>query len=345
MRVLFSTYPWAFETPGGGEVQLEKYAEHLPAHGIEVQRHDLWLANFADVAAVHFFSCVGGSVHFCNYVRQRGLPLVISSSLWITPETTDHYPVDEIRAQLSLADVIVTNSDTESDMLSHVLTLPRDRFMAVMNGFEPRFLQPQDPDLFRAAFGIEGPFILNVGNIEPRKNQLGLVRALAGYALPLVLLGHKRDSLYASQVLAEGGSRVRYIGALDHADPLLASAFGACSVFVLPSTLETPGLAALEAAAAGAPVAITSEGSTREYFSSHALYVDHRDPLDIRRGIEKALAQGRKPDLKAHVASRFRWPTVTERLLEVYAAALQRQAARWLARPARLIAPAGGSGY
>ena len=328
MRVLFSTYPWAFETPGGGEIQLQKYAEHLPAHGVEVALHDPWRANLADVSAVHFFSCIGGSVHFCNYVRQRGLPLVISSSLWITPETADLYPVDEIRAQLSLADVIVTNSNTESDLLSRVLGLPRDGFMAVMNGFEPRLLQPRDPDLFRTAFGIEGPFILNVGNIEPRKNQLGLVRALAGHPLPLLLLGQQRDKAYASQVLAEGGSRVLHLGALDHADPLLASAFGACSAFVLPSTLETPGLAALEAAAGGAPVVVTSEGSTRDYFGSHARYVDYRDPLDIRRGIDDAVAQGRKPGLKAHVASRFGWPTVTEGLVEVYAAALRRQAAR-----------------
>lgn len=328
MRVLFSTYPWAFETPGGGEIQLRKYAEHLPAHGIDVQLHDPWRANLAEVSAVHFFSCIAGSVHFCNYVHQRGLPLVISSSLWITPETADLYPVDEIRSQLSLADVVVTNSDTEADLLSRVLGLPHDRFMTVMNGFEPRFLQPQDPDLFRTAFGIEGPFILNVGNIEPRKNQLGLVRALAGHPLPLVLLGHQRDKAYASQLLAEGGSRVRHLGALDHADPLLASAFGACSAFVLPSTLETPGLAALEAAAAGAPVVVTSEGSTRDYFGRHAHYVDHRDPLAIRRGIDAAVAQGRTPDLKAHVASRFGWPTVTERLVEVYSVARRRLAAR-----------------
>ena len=41
---------------------------------------------------------------------------------------------------------------------------------------------------------------------------------------------------------------------MEHRDPLLALAYSACSVFALPSTLETPGLAALEAAAAGAPL-------------------------------------------------------------------------------------------
>ena len=325
MRVLFSTYPWAFETPGGGEIQLQKYAEHLPAHGVDVHLHDPWRANLADISVVHFFSCIGGSVHFCDYVRQRRVPLVISSSLWITPQTIHLYPVDEIRTQLSLADVIVTNSNTESDLLANVLGLPRQRFMTVMNGFEARFAQAADPRLFRAAFGIDGPFVLNGGNIEPRKGQLGLVRALAGHALPLVLVGHQRDEAYGAQVLAEGGRLLRYLGPLDNADPLLASAFEACSVFVLPSTLETPGLAALEAAAVGAPVVVTSEGSTRDYFGSHVQYVDHRDPNDIRRGIDHALAEGRNPALKSHVTSRFEWSVVTEGLLEVYKAAMERK--------------------
>jgi glycosyltransferase involved in cell wall biosynthesis len=328
VRVLFSTYPWAFETPGGGEIQLRKYAQYLPAHGVEVALHDPWRANLADVSIVHFFSCIGGSVHFCNYVRQRGLPLVVSSSLWITAEMAHLYPIDEIRAQLTLADVIVTNSDSESDQLARLLELPRQRFMTVMNGFDLRFAEPQDPQMFRTAFGIEGRFILNVGNIEPRKNQLGLVRALRGHPLPLVLLGQKRDESYAAEVLAEGGSKVRHIGALDHADPRLASALAACSAFVLPSTLETPGLAALEAAAAGAALVVTSQGSTRDYFGDGAQYVDHRDPRDIRRGIDHALSGPPGPALKAHVASRFGWPAVTERLLEVYGAAKARQVAR-----------------
>ena len=328
MRVLFGTYPWAFETPGGGEIQLRKYAEYLPAHGVDVRLHDPWQADIDGAEIFHFFSCIGGSVHFCNYIRERGLPLVISSSLWITPETSAKYPVDEIRTQLSLADVIVTNSETESDLQARVLGIGRDRFVAVMNGFDPRFADPPEAGLFRTAFGIEGPFVLNVGNIEPRKNQLGLVRALAGHPLPLVLIGHRRDEAYSAAVLAEGGRRVRHLGALDHADPRLASALAACSVFALPSTLETPGLAALEASVAGAPLVVTSEGSTRDYFGVHAHYVDHRDPADIRRGIDAALAAPRNPVLKAHVADRFSWPVVTRQLVKVYDLARKRRAAR-----------------
>jgi glycosyltransferase involved in cell wall biosynthesis len=323
LRVLFGTYPWAFETPGGGEVQLEKYAKYLPSHNVDVRRHNPWQANLAGASVFHFFSCMGGSSHFCAYVKSRGLPLVISSSLWIREETRHLYPVEEIRAQLSLADVIVTNSQTESDQLARMLALPRDRFAAVFNGVEPDFALAE-PQLFRDKFGIRGPFVLNVANIEPRKNQLGLVRALKGLAVPLVLIGATRDQAYADEVFAEAGPQVRYLGPIDHDDPALASAFTACTVFALPSTLETPGLAALEAAACGASVVVTSEGSTREYFGDLAHYVDHRDPRDIRGALEAALAAGPDPELKRRVTSQFAWFSVTSALAEIYRMAVER---------------------
>lgn len=323
LRVLFGTYPWAFETPGGGEIQLEKYVKYLPSYEVDVRRHDPWQANMAGASVFHFFSCIGGSVHFCAQVKSRGLPLVISSSLWISDESSQLYPVDEIRAQLSLADVIVTNSEAESDQLSRILKLPRDRFSTVLNGFEPDFVLA-DAQLFRDKFDIRSPFVLNVANIEPRKNQLGLVRALKDLAVPLVLIGAARDRTYADEVLAEAGPQVRYIGAMDHGDPALASALKACAVFALPSTLETPGLAALEAAACGAPVVVTSEGSAREYFGDHAYYVDHRDPRNIRMTIERALAGKPDPELKRRVTSQFAWVSVTAALVEVYRTAVER---------------------
>jgi glycosyltransferase involved in cell wall biosynthesis len=325
VRVLFETYPWAFVTPGGGERQLINYAKNMPAHGIEVVLHDHWRPVLPTVDVVHFFSCIGGSVHFCNFVREHGLPLVITSSLWIDEDSKHLYPVGEIRSQFALADVVVTNSNAESEALARILKLPPNLFMAVMNGVDARFADRHDPGLFRRTFGIEGPFILNVANIEKRKNQLNLVRALAGHDYPLVMIGQVREPVYAKQVFAEGGDRLRYLGFLDHESPVLPSAYAACSAFVLPSTLETPGLAALEAAAVGAKIVVTRVGAPHEYFGAMCHYVDPADPADIARGMGAALEQGPATGLRAHVIKNFLWPHVTAALPEVYRTALQRR--------------------
>src|SRR6185437_3790557 len=115
-----------------------------------------------------------------------------------------------------------------------------------------------------------------------------------------------------------GAMGLHYLGPLKHNDPVRSSAYAASSAFALPSTFETPGLSALEAAAAGIPIVVTGEGSARGYFDTLAHYVDHSDPDDIRRGIDAALSKGPDPLLKAHVCKNFTWPIVTMPLGEVY---------------------------
>lgn len=317
MKVLFATYPMAFHTPGGGEIQLLAYRNHLPAHNVEVDLFDPWNPRFLEHDVVHFFSCVGGSVHFCNFIKQLGLPLVVSSSLWITDATRHLYPVDEIRHQFSLADRVVANSDIECDTLAQVFGLPREKFVTIYNGVEEAFYEPVPAQLFRDHFNIRGPFVLNVGNIEPRKNQLALMQAMKSMPdLKVVLIGHQRDPEYARACLEAGGSQVTYVGALPHESPLLRSAYAACDAFCLPSTLETPGLAALEAHAAGARIAVTQVGSTREYFADQVAYLDPDDVASIAQSIRSALTFERGASLGERD---LRWQSVLSPLKDLYA--------------------------
>ncbi|GAA6140489.1 glycosyltransferase [Hydrogenophaga sp. 5NK40-0174] len=322
MKVLFATYPMAFHTPGGGEVQLLAYRKALAEHGVEVTLMDPWNPRFLDHDVVHFFSCVGGSVHFCNFVKQLGLPLVISSSLWITESTKGLYPIDEIRHQLSLSDRVITNSGIESDTLAGVLDLPRDRFDHVYNGVDAVFSQRPDASLFRQHFDIQGNFVLNVGNIEPRKNQLRLAEAMRSFPdRKLVLIGHVRSPEYFEQVKAAAlPGQLQYLGPLPHDADLLRSAYQACELFCLPSTLETPGLAALEAAVQGSPLVITSEGSTREYFGDNAVYVSPEDAADIAKGMAQSMGATamNRETLADELMKRFAWTSVVKKLINIY---------------------------
>lgn len=319
MKVLFNTYPMAFHTPGGGEIQLQQYHKHLVERGVQVSLLDLWNPRFKDHEVVHYFSCMSGSLHFCSFVKSIGLPLVVSPNLWITEESKSKYPFDEIRLIFVLADRVVCNSNAECDLLAKVFNIPREKFFTVYNGIDQYFLQPVDGQLFREQFGITGKFVLNVANVEPRKNQLELARALKAHPdLQLVLIGHVRDQEYAQSCFKEGGDQLRYIGPLNHDSDLLRSAYAACSVFALPSVLETPGLAALEAFACGAPVVVTSEGCTKEYFGAGAAYVDHADTAGIAAAIARC-ADAPRSFLSTIVASaNFTWARVVERLASLY---------------------------
>ena len=154
--------------------------------------------------------------------------------------------------------------------------------------------------------------------MENRKNQLALIRAIKDLSIPLVLAGQVRDDAYFQQCMTEGNGMVRHVGALPYSGSLLKSAYSGCQVFALPSLLETPGIAALEAASQGAPVVITSEGCTREYFDDLATYVVPHDVADIRAGILSALAKKREDSLRRLVLSRYTWDNSGQSLLEAY---------------------------
>lgn len=319
MKILFNTYPYAFHTPGGGEIQLLQYKKSLSDLGIKIELLDQWNPSFNDMDIVHSFSCQPDLLHFCAFVKKIGLPLVVSPNLWIREKTKHLYGFDDIRMQFCLADRIVCNSDMECDLLAQTFNIPRECFFTVYNGVDDMFFNPVDPSIFREHFGIQGPFLLNVANIEPRKNQLKIAEVIKKFPdMKFLLIGHKRDPEYAQQCYAKGGDQFCYLGSLPHDSPLLRSAYAACEAFILPSKLETPGLAALEAMAAGAKVIVTSEGSTREYFGDGAIYINPDDSNDIAKGISLALLEKKQQLTSFVMRANFSWDYVIQSLSNLY---------------------------
>jgi glycosyltransferase involved in cell wall biosynthesis len=311
MDVMFATYPMAFHTPGGGEVQLLNYAKNLSNYGVKVNYLDIWNPNFASVNLVHYFSCVGGSIHFCYFVKSLNIPLVISSSLWITERNKSDYNLPEIRGQLSLADIIVTNSKMESEELAQTLELPIEKFRHVYNAVDRSFATV-NKETASIQSEVAGK-ILNVANIEPRKNQKRLIEAIQMLSIDLILIGHIRDKAYFNDCGILHNPRVKFLGNFSPNSEELKAAYSACSVFVLPSMLETPGIAALEAAACGAKLVLTSEGSGREYFDEYAVYVDPNSVYSIAEGISLAQARGEKQKYDP-----VYWEDVTRELAIIY---------------------------
>ncbi|QJT09807.1 glycosyltransferase family 4 protein [Oceanidesulfovibrio marinus] len=317
MKVLFNTYPVAFDCPGGGEVQLMECKAALERRGIEVLLYDPWQPQFDQADVVHFFSVQGGSIPFCRHVKNRGLPLAISPILWLGENKYD-YALKEIGALLELCDVVLPNSRAEGKLLANWYKLPESKFAPVVNGVDDRFFAKGDPLIFCERFGIETPFLLNIANIEPRKNQKRLIQASRDLEMLVILAGRIRDEAYWKECQEYMHPGVRYIGPLEYASDLHRSAYAACKGFILATRLETPGLAALEAAAQGVPLCITSEGCAEEYFGEHPHYVDPQSVESIRAGLKAVCGMERSPELARLVKRRYTWDEAGRQLHEVY---------------------------
>jgi alpha-1,3-rhamnosyl/mannosyltransferase len=176
----------------------------------------------------------------------------------------------------------------------------------------------------RERVGIERPYVLALGTIEPRKNLARLIEAWAG--LPESLSGHFELCLAGAmgwkteaieRALDASPSGVRQLGYVADAD--LPALYRAAELFVYPSLHEGFGLPVLEALACGTAVITSRSSSLPEVGGEAALYVDPLDPGDIRRALAELLGdEARRRELAARgpaQAGRFSWRRTAEETL------------------------------
>ena len=175
--------------------------------------------------------------------------------------------------------------------------------------------------LFRETFGLKD-FVLCVGRLEQRKNQLSLLKALEDSDLELVFAG---GGFSYGKAYAETCRNFRRTGKTVFLDrissELLTSCYEAAAVHVLPSWYELPGLASIEAASLGTPCVVTDYGTIRDYLGDFALYCIPGDTKSIRLAVERALKLEKnnspRPDL-----SKFTWTNSAKKMIEIYQRAL-----------------------
>lgn len=340
MKVLFTTYPTAFQFQGGGEVIIKKSKEVLEKQGIEVRLFNHWEDHIGDYDVLHNFGLAAESEVYVNFAKREGVPVAIHTIYWpstgyalhgdfpllarlrvMASELINRYGLVGMSAKrrmLSKADILFPNSITETDMLNRNFSIAKNKMHVVHDGVDKRFFSAKKR-LFADRYGIED-FVLYVGRIEPRKNVLGLVRALKGTGMPLVVVGEAsaQHAAYWELCRKEADSNVWFIGRLEHESDMLASAYAAARVFALPSWFETPGIAAMEAAAAGANIVITKRGCTQEYFRGFANYVEPTDAAMIKGAVIDSFEAKKTKKLSRHIAKNYAWERVAEEIIAGY---------------------------
>ncbi len=207
-------------------------------------------------------------------------------------------------------------------------TLRRDyagikKIVEIKLGYEVGGKPAPDPKAFEREFGVKD-FILCVGRLESRKNQLMLLKALEDVDLPVVLacggFTYQPDYDRAIRNFKRRGKTV-ILGRLS--DQMLANAYAAAKVHVLPSWYELPGLVSLEAAYYGCNVVVTNNGTAWDYLGDKAFYCNPWDEVSIRETTLAAYNSPLKQGLKEVVMSNT-WDSVADKTLATYNESLGR---------------------
>lgn len=331
----------AYDARGGGEVQMSSTLAALRADGLDARAWRPW--DDDEVRAgdiVHFFGSRPEFLPLVEAMHRRGAKTMLSTIAWFDWRNglresrslakglfaTARYAaraalprVPSWRRRLYHAvDLLLPNSQAEAEQLLRLFRVSPQRIRVVPNGVEERFAAA-DANLIRRRIGAE-PFVLCVGRVEPRKNQLNLMRALINSGLKLVVIGDAASGheSYMQACRAAAGESVTFLGHFDRLDPLLASAYAACQCLALTSWYETPSLAALEAAMTGTPLVLPRGGCAQEYFGPWATYVAPNDLAEIRRAVIHAAGQSRSRDLAKLVRDHFTWQAVADATKAAY---------------------------
>ncbi|MCY3959067.1 MAG: glycosyltransferase family 1 protein [Chloroflexi bacterium] len=232
------------------------------------------------------------------------------------------------------AKVVLADSRATRDDVVELLGVHPDRVHVVYPGREAVFHPRPDArvDAFRRDHGVDKPFVLFVGTLEPRKNVDVLVRAFGlaarnGLAGNLVIAGGRgwaTDAIDAAIADSPVRRRIRRIGYVKQED--LPYWYCAADLVVYPSSYEGFGIPVLEAMASGTPVITSNRSSLPEVGGDAALAVDPRDAAQLAATMSAVL---QSPERRARMsklglvqAQRFDWTVAAEQCLSLYRRAL-----------------------
>jgi len=313
---------------------FEKTLGPLPSNVQTAQGSELELARLDLFHAPGFVLPPPGAPHH----------VVTVHDLTVLSHPEYHTLENRVRTMVAVAGALTRGATIISDSRAtraeavRLLSMSGESLEVLPPMLDPRFNPAGNDELDEAALhklGVDAPFCLAVGSLEPRKNlgrlldawellpagvrdeHLLVVVASAGW-----LQRELRSRL--SDIERDGSVRLlTRIGGLD-----LAALYRRARVVVFPSLAEGFGLPVAEAMACGAPVVTSNVSSMPEVAGGAAVLVDPEDADAIADGVARVLERTElRRDLRERgpeQALQFSAEAVVPRLLEIYQRTVER---------------------
>ncbi len=251
---------------------------------------------------------------------------------WTTEENRIGCFTGVFRASVCADRILAVSHFTRNHFLEHFPHYPSDRIDVVYEGSRFSFREGLECP---AKFSDIEPeaYWFHLGTLEPRKNQLYLLEALAllresGHSpFPLILAGGEgwlMDDFRRRIEDLELADQVRMLGYLEGAD--LQWLLQNCFAFVFPSHFEGFGLPLLEAMSCGSAVIASRNTAMPEVVGEAGILVDSSRPESLAGAMQSLL---RNADLRSSLRARalerartFSWDKTAARVLKSYEIAL-----------------------
>lgn len=191
--------------------------------------------------------------------------------------------------------IIAISKQTKSDLINYFDIEPSKIeviYQSCDNRFYDRVTEAQKFTV-QLKFSLPDKFILCVGTIENRKNQLAILQAVTEkkIAATIVILGKPTAYIHQlNQFISENGiqKQVMFLHNTNFAE--LQTIYQMAELLIYPSFFEGFGLPVIEAQASGCPVITSNISSLPEAGGDGALYINPADISEIGHSIYNILS-------------------------------------------------------
>ena len=227
------------------------------------------------------------------------------------------------KESIEMSDYILVQTNLEAKDLKKDFGVPDFKWVKVVNGIDGSKFKGQSSKV--KIKSKRSKVILCVGRVEPRKNQLNLIKAfkrLEDKEVKLIFVGalNKYHPTYINKFLTEvkmSKGTIIYRGFVEQSK--LCELYSSATVFACPSWFETTGLVYLEAAVCDVSSIVASGERAKEYLGNSAIYCDPGSVESIKDSLEVALqketVKGGFADL---IKKTYTWDECAKQTLTVY---------------------------
>lgn len=292
--------PFDFNFPNGHQTPPNLHKRFTPVHPL---LHKWWLIGLPTLLRLSPFDLFHGT-NYCIPVFSPCPTVVTIHDLSLYAQTKTHEAKNVTRGKRRIpimarrASMIIAPSEATKREIEHYLHIPADRIRVVSEAARPK-MQPLPPEACADVLqkhGIQRPYLLYTGTIEPRKNLLTLIRAYSEIVhatehRPMLVLcggrGWLEEEVFELVAELKLQRLVKFTGYVDDED--LPALYSACEIFVYPSYYEGFGLPPLEAMACGAPVVTSDTSSLPEVVGKAGVMFNPHEPLELAQVLANLL--------------------------------------------------------
>jgi glycosyltransferase involved in cell wall biosynthesis len=281
-RILLTTYPGAYLYHGGGEREIFLLRDALNKVGLIADLYGPDSRPASEYETIIHFSLAGGTEQMLDQLSGNDHQMILWPNLWFVEEPSKDTVV-HLQKLVNRFGVIVFKSNAEYVHFQKYFSIENKKIIFVFPGVSNEFVTAKRTTLFTDVYGVKD-YVFWPGIIEPQKNQLKAIRALAGLDIPLVISGSVRDQAYFKLCHESAGANTLFVPEMPFGSEIYISALTGCKVF-LELPLDFPGVSAMEAFQANCELILSDCDWSKEFFNGKATLVDAGSEADIHQAV------------------------------------------------------------